>query len=59
MRVIQKFFIASLLMWIAPIAILYGFNHNLLPGKILKCLSLQGFAYWNSFEVDVGLQIVI
>ncbi|KAK4261803.1 hypothetical protein QN277_004755 [Acacia crassicarpa] len=31
--VIQKFFIASLLMWAAPLAVLYGFNHNLLPGS--------------------------
>ncbi|KAI9074992.1 hypothetical protein K1719_043042 [Acacia pycnantha] len=31
--VIQKFFIASLLMWAVPLAILYGFNHNLLPGS--------------------------
>ncbi len=31
--VITKFFITSMLMWIVPVAILYGFNHNLLPGK--------------------------
>lgn len=35
--VIRKFFIASMFMWVAPVAILYGFNHNLLPGKITFC----------------------
>ena len=35
--VIKKFFVASMFMWIAPVAILYGFNHNLLPSKILLC----------------------
>ncbi|PPD85654.1 hypothetical protein GOBAR_DD17424 [Gossypium barbadense] len=33
--VIKKFFIASMFMWIAPLAILYGFNHNLLPVNIV------------------------
>ncbi|KAK1578585.1 hypothetical protein Q3G72_031462 [Acer saccharum] len=31
--VITKFFIASIVMWIVPIAILLGFNHKLLPGS--------------------------
>jgi hypothetical protein len=31
--VMQKFLIASMFMWILPIAILYGFNNDLLPGK--------------------------
>jgi hypothetical protein len=35
--VIKKFFVASMFMWIAPVAILYGFNHNLLPGKPILC----------------------
>lgn len=30
--VMHKFLIASMFMWILPVAILYGFNHNLLPG---------------------------
>ncbi|XWS13934.1 hypothetical protein CRYUN_Cryun36dG0081300 [Craigia yunnanensis] len=33
--VIKKFFIASMFMWIAPLAILYGFNPNLLPVNIV------------------------
>lgn len=31
--VMQKFVTASLFMWITPVAILYAFNNNLLPGK--------------------------
>ncbi|TQD69329.1 hypothetical protein C1H46_045138 [Malus baccata] len=31
--VIQKFVTASMFMWIIPVAILYAFNNNLLPGK--------------------------
>ncbi|KAJ0081603.1 hypothetical protein Patl1_12142 [Pistacia atlantica] len=34
-EVVTKFFIASMFMSIAPLAILFGFNHNLLPGKII------------------------
>ncbi|KAK9156163.1 hypothetical protein Sjap_003643 [Stephania japonica] len=33
MGVMKKFCIASLFMWITPVAILYGFNHNLFPGS--------------------------
>jgi hypothetical protein len=33
--VMKKFLVASMFMWIAPVAILSGFNHNLLPGKII------------------------
>ncbi|KAL6538059.1 hypothetical protein OROGR_012047 [Orobanche gracilis] len=31
MRVVSKFFIASVLMWAVPVSIIYGFNHNLFP----------------------------
>ncbi|WZY81633.1 hypothetical protein YC2023_028017 [Brassica napus] len=30
--VMQKFLVASMFMWMLPIAILYAFNHDLLPG---------------------------
>ncbi|KAK6927485.1 Vacuolar ATPase assembly integral membrane protein Vma21 [Dillenia turbinata] len=30
--VLKKFFIASMFMWMAPVAILYAFNHQLVPG---------------------------
>lgn len=36
--VIKKFFTVSMLMWIAPIAILFRFNQNWLPGKIVVYL---------------------
>jgi len=51
MRVVQKFFVASMFMWAIPIAILYAFNHNMLPGKILMYLSLYGFLlfFWSGF----------
>ena len=39
--VIQKFVVASLFMWVAPIAILYAFNNNLLPGKTLNPLPMS------------------
>ncbi|KAH9625581.1 hypothetical protein KSS87_001451 [Heliosperma pusillum] len=42
MEVVKKFFITSMFMWILPIAILYGFQHDLLPGlKELIALYLQ------------------
>ncbi|KAI3423147.1 uncharacterized protein J3R85_011271 [Psidium guajava] len=31
--VMEKFLLASMLMWIIPVAVLYGFNHNVFPGK--------------------------
>ena len=30
--VMQKFLVASMFMWMLPIAILYAFNHDFLPG---------------------------
>ena len=59
MRVIQKFFIASLFMWAAPIAILYGFNHNLLPGMILQCLSFFIGLFINFFFKWLLVYVVI
>ncbi|KAL8503235.1 hypothetical protein ACS0TY_022108 [Phlomoides rotata] len=32
--VVNKFFTASMLMWIAPIAVLYGFNQNLFHSNL-------------------------
>ncbi|KAG6792173.1 hypothetical protein POTOM_001316 [Populus tomentosa] len=43
--VIMKFFVTSMLMWMAPVAILYAFNHDLIPGKIgffIRDFLLQG-----------------
>ncbi|KAI3948510.1 hypothetical protein MKW98_019260 [Papaver atlanticum] len=38
--VVRKFFTASMLMWIAPILILYGFNNNLFPGSSQLSLTI-------------------
>ncbi|MFS8020274.1 putative vacuolar ATPase assembly integral membrane protein Vma21 [Helianthus anomalus] len=34
-KVIEKFFIASMLMWAVPVAILIAFNKNLFPGRLI------------------------
>ncbi|MBA0858494.1 hypothetical protein Goshw_026966 [Gossypium schwendimanii] len=59
--VIKKFFIASMFMWIAPLAILYGFNHNLLPGdrntRHEKGLRILGFEYMPSIDEDCSTNL--
>lgn len=40
--VIQKFFVASMFMWIAPVVILCVFNNNWFPGMFL----LIGFTFY-------------
>ncbi|XP_034682215.1 uncharacterized protein LOC117911895 [Vitis riparia] len=55
--VIKKFFIASMLMWIAPIAILYGFNHNLFPGSTQ--LSSYSATLLSGFIAVISVNIVI
>ncbi|KAK4761278.1 hypothetical protein SAY87_006171 [Trapa incisa] len=55
--VVSKFFIASLFMWIAPIAILYGFNHNLFPG--LTDLSPYSLTLLSGFLAVLSVNVVI
>ncbi|GMI95893.1 hypothetical protein like AT1G05780 [Hibiscus trionum] len=55
--VIKKFFIASMFMWIAPLAILYGFNHNLLPGS--SNLSPRAMTLVSGFVAVISVNIVI
>ncbi|XP_057532636.1 uncharacterized protein LOC130810549 [Amaranthus tricolor] len=31
-EVVKKFFVASIFMWILPVAIVYGFQNNMFPG---------------------------
>ncbi|WJX70801.1 hypothetical protein P8452_54869 [Trifolium repens] len=57
MRVVQKFFIASLFMWAVPIAILYAFNHNLLPGT--SNLSPYSMTIVSGFVAVISVNIVI
>uniref|UniRef100_A0A5B7BQN3 Vacuolar ATPase assembly integral membrane protein VMA21 homolog n=1 Tax=Davidia involucrata TaxID=16924 RepID=A0A5B7BQN3_DAVIN len=55
--VIKKFFIASMFMWITPIAILYGFNNNLLPG--LTHLSPYSMTLLSGFLAVLSVNMVI
>ncbi|KAA8521677.1 hypothetical protein F0562_012333 [Nyssa sinensis] len=55
--VIKKFFVASLFMWMAPIGILYGFNHNLFPG--LSHLSSYSMTLLSGFLAVLSVNIVI
>ncbi|CAK8533251.1 unnamed protein product [Lathyrus sativus] len=57
MTVVQKFFIASLFMWSVPIAILYAFNHNLLPG--ISNLSPYSMTLVSGFLAVISVNIVI
>ncbi|XP_058193752.1 uncharacterized protein LOC131310634 isoform X1 [Rhododendron vialii] len=55
--VIKKFFIASMFMWAAPVAILYGFNHNILPGS--THLSSYSMTLLSGFLAVISVNIVI
>ncbi|CAI9118666.1 OLC1v1020262C1 [Oldenlandia corymbosa var. corymbosa] len=55
--VIQKFFIASVFMWAAPVAILYGFNHSLFPG--ISELSPYSLTLLSGFLAVISVNIVI
>ncbi|XP_059439020.1 uncharacterized protein LOC132171664 [Corylus avellana] len=55
--VIKKFFVASMFMWIAPVAILYGFNHNLLPGS--THLSPYSLTLVSGFLAVISVNVVI
>ncbi|KAL3503849.1 hypothetical protein ACH5RR_033690 [Cinchona calisaya] len=55
--VIQKFVIASALMWAAPVAILYGFNHNSFPGSTQ--LSPYSITLLSGFLAVISVNAVI
>ncbi|GAV87004.1 VMA21 domain-containing protein [Cephalotus follicularis] len=55
--VIRRFFIASMFMWIAPIAILFAFNHNFLPGSVH--LSPYSMTLLSGFLAVISVNIVI
>ncbi|XP_057978079.1 uncharacterized protein LOC131164697 isoform X2 [Malania oleifera] len=55
--VIKKFFIASLFMWVAPVSILYGFNHNLFPGS--SRLSDHSLTLLSGFLAVISVNMVI
>ncbi|KAG6495650.1 uncharacterized protein LOC121992442 [Zingiber officinale] len=60
-RVIKKFFIASMIMWIAPVVILYGFNNHVFPGTGHLSSSSQtlvsGFLAVISVNLVIGIYI--
>jgi len=55
--VIKKFFVASMFMWVAPVAILYGFNRNLLPGS--THLSPYSLTLVSGFLAVISVNVVI
>ncbi|RYR73502.1 hypothetical protein Ahy_A02g007871 isoform B [Arachis hypogaea] len=57
MSVIQKFFIASMFMWVVPVAILYGFNNNLFPGA--DNLSPYSVTLVSGFLAVISVNVVI
>lgn len=61
--VIMKFFIASLFMWITPITLLYGFNHNLIPGSTQlnphSLTLLSGFLAVISVNIVIAIYIIM
>ncbi|KVI07730.1 Vacuolar ATPase assembly integral membrane protein VMA21-like domain-containing protein [Cynara cardunculus var. scolymus] len=56
-RVIEKFFITSMLMWAVPIAILYAFNNNLFPG--IADMSPYSLTLLSGFLAVVSVNVVI
>ncbi|KAJ8466115.1 hypothetical protein OPV22_028667 [Ensete ventricosum] len=58
-RVIKKFFIASMVMWIAPVAILYGFNNHIFPGTSQLSSSSQTLVSGFLAVISVNLVIVL
>ncbi|KAL6573030.1 hypothetical protein OROHE_002506 [Orobanche hederae] len=57
MEVVSKFVIASILMWTLPIAVLYGFNHNLFPGS--AHLSAESLTLWSGILAVISVNVVI
>ncbi|KAF6144017.1 hypothetical protein GIB67_017625 [Kingdonia uniflora] len=55
--VVRKFIVASMFMWMAPIAILYAFNHNLFPGSVH--LSPHSQTLLSGFLAVISVNMVI
>jgi hypothetical protein len=60
-NVLSKFFFTSFLMWVSPLAILYGFNHQIFPGTSSLSSSwhtlLSGFLAVISVILVMGLYV--
>ncbi|XP_008812442.1 uncharacterized protein LOC103723335 [Phoenix dactylifera] len=57
--VMQKFVLASMIMWLAPMAILYGFNHHIIPGSGQLSSSSQTLLSGFLAVISVNLVIVL
>ncbi|XP_039145865.1 uncharacterized protein LOC120283290 [Dioscorea cayenensis subsp. rotundata] len=61
--VVQKFFLTSIIMWMVPIAIIYGFNHHIFPGSSQLSSSSQtlisGFLAVISVNFVIALYIIM
>lgn len=59
--VVEKFFLASMAMWIAPLVIIYGFNYQIFPGASQLSSSsqtlLSGFLAVISVNAVIGYYI--
>ncbi|KAK2635020.1 hypothetical protein Ddye_029812 [Dipteronia dyeriana] len=55
--VVNKFFVASMFMWVVPLVILYGFNNNLLPGT--TNLSPNTMTLFSGILAVISVNIVI
>ncbi|XP_060217710.1 uncharacterized protein LOC132645007 isoform X2 [Lycium barbarum] len=55
--VVNKFFITSMIMWAAPIAILYAFNHDLIPG--MTDMSPHSMTLVSGFVAVISVNVVI
>ncbi|XP_047962420.1 uncharacterized protein LOC125207216 [Salvia hispanica] len=57
MGVVNKFVIASMCMFAAPLAILYGFKHNFLPGSTE--LPSESVTLWSGILAVFSVNVVI
>ncbi|KAJ8758724.1 hypothetical protein K2173_000445 [Erythroxylum novogranatense] len=55
--VIKKFFVASMFMWVVPLAVLYAFNHDLVPG--VTHLSPHSLTLVSGFLAVISVNVVI
>ncbi|XP_047067266.1 uncharacterized protein LOC124675244 [Lolium rigidum] len=55
--VITKFAVTSMLMWMVPVAIVYGFNHQIFPGVGQLSPSAQTLA--SGFLAVISVNLVI
>ncbi|KAL9228836.1 hypothetical protein vseg_004373 [Gypsophila vaccaria] len=57
MQVVKRFFVTSMFMWMLPVAILYGFQHDLFPG--LNNLTPYSQTLVGGFLAVISVNVVI